>query len=497
MTRTAEAGRPRIAPARVAAYDVLRAVNGGTADLPHALAQHRGHLADERDRALAGEIVTGTLRWQAAFDHVVAQFTRRPVSRLDAEVLDVLRLSMFQLLHLDRVPASAVVNDAVDLARRAGKKSAAPLVNAVLRRVSRERQKLPLPPRPGDSGDREAQLEYLSIALSHPRWLAARWLDRHGFDNTESWLRFNNSPATLTLRVNTLKTTRAELVVALQAYGVETEAARFAPDGLLVREGNPLLTPLAGEGLFFVQDEASQVVATFVEAAPGQRVLDACASPGGKTIAIAAAQQDRGVVVASDIRGRRLDLLARTVAASGATSIRVVQADAGALPFETGFDWVLLDAPCSGLGTIRRDPEVRWRRDEADLNGLAESQRRMLIETARVLRPGGRLVYATCSSEPEENEAVVEAAVSAGVVRAATAEDLPAPVRGLVNSDGHLRTYPFSHGLEAFFAAVLVKGVLIASTPRAALAPGRCGTRGAPAARRRSLPSARESGRRR
>ena len=250
MTRTAEAGRPRIAPARVAAYDVLRAVNGGTADLPHALAQHRGHLADERDRALAGEIVTGTLRWQAAFDHVVAQFTRRPVSRLDAEVLDVLRLSMFQLLHLDRVPASAVVNDAVDLARRAGKKSAAPLVNAVLRRVSRERQKLPLPPRPGDSGDREAQLEYLSIALSHPRWLAARWLDRHGFDNTESWLRFNNSPATLTLRVNTLKTTRAELVVALQAYGVETEPARFAPDGLLVREGNPLLTPLAGEGLF-------------------------------------------------------------------------------------------------------------------------------------------------------------------------------------------------------------------------------------------------------
>src|SRR5687768_6347555 len=155
MTRTADAGRQRIAPARVAAYEVLRAVNGGTADLPHALAQQRGHLADERDRALAGEIATGTLRWQAAFDHVVAQFTRRPVRRLDAEVLDVLRLSIFQLLHLDRVPASAVVNDAVDLARRAGKKSAAPLVNAVLRRVSRERLKLPLPPRPVDAGDRE------------------------------------------------------------------------------------------------------------------------------------------------------------------------------------------------------------------------------------------------------------------------------------------------------------------------------------------------------
>lgn len=458
MTRRSDAGRSRIAPARVAAYEVLRAVNGGAADLPHALAHHRTRLTDERDRALAGEIATGTLRWQGAFDRVIEQFTRRTIGRLDAEVVDVLRLSIFQLLHLDRVPASAIVDDAVDLTKRAGKKSAAPLVNAVLRRVSRERDTLPLPVRPADPSNREAALDYLAITLSHPRWLAARWLDRYGFDAAEMWLRFNNSPAALTLRVNTLKTTTADLRELLRQHDVETEPAAFAADGLVVTSGNPLLTPIADRGLFFVQDEASQLVASFVDAAPQDRVLDACASPGGKTIAIAARQGDRGVIVASDVRGRRLDLLARTVAASGAASVRLVQADAAALPFREEFDWVLLDAPCSGLGTIRRDPDLRWRRAESELRDLSASQQRMLIETARVLRPGGRIVYATCSSEPEENEEVVAAVVGSGLVRPESPKGLDPAVRDrVVNAAGHLRTLPFRDGLEAFFAAVLTR----------------------------------------
>jgi 16S rRNA (cytosine967-C5)-methyltransferase len=446
-----------IAPARTAAYEILRAVNSGSMDLPHALARRRSALPDERDRGLAGEIVTGTLRWQAAFDHIIAQYTKRPAGKLDPEVLDILRSAIFQLLHLDRVPASAAVNDAVSLTRQAGKRSAAPLVNAVLRRVSRERDRLPLPPRPA-TDDRDAALDYLSIALSHPRWLAARWLDRFGLEDTEAWMRFNNSPAPLTLRVNRLKTTSDAVSESLAAHGVRVAPGRYAGDALVVQQGNPLLTPLADRGLFFVQDEASQLVAAFVEAREGDKVLDACASPGGKTIAIAAAMKDEGLIVATDVRGRRLDLLARTVAASGSTSIRIAQADATApLPFRGTFDWVLLDAPCSGLGTIRRDPDVRWRRSEADLPGLAAAQRRMLEETARVLRPGGRLVYATCSSEPDENEAVVKAIVSGGGLTPGTPLHLPEPVRPLVNAAGHLRTYPFRDGLEAFFAAVLVK----------------------------------------
>jgi 16S rRNA (cytosine967-C5)-methyltransferase len=448
-----------IAPARLAAYEILRAVNGKRADLSNALARARTKLGDERDRALAGEIATGTLRWQGAFDRIIAAFADRPLARLDPEVLDILRLTLFQLLHLDRVPASAAVNDAVDLTSKAGKRSAARLVNAVLRRVSRERKRLPLPPRPSDSTDREAMLEYLSSTLSHPRWIVARWLGRYGFEAAEAWARFNNSPAPLTLRVNRLRTTPPALAAALGEHGVETRPGAFAPDALVVSAGNPLLTPLASEGLFVVQDEASQLVTVVAGARPGERVLDACASPGGKTTAMAADMENRGSIVAMDVRGRRIDLLVRTIAACGASCAHVVRGDAAApLPFRVQFDRVLLDAPCSGLGTIRRDPDVKWRRSEDELATLADAQLVMLNRVSAVVRTGGRLIYATCSSAPDENEHVVARFLDGHPdFEPVAPTDVPASVRPLINATGHLRTLPFRDGLEAFFAAILVR----------------------------------------
>ena len=441
-----------IAPARVAAYETVLAVAAGRADLPSALARARTMLQDERDRALAGEIATGTLRWQGAFDHLVEVFAGRPCARLDAEVLAILRISIFQLLHLDRVPAAAVVNDAVELAGKAGKRSAAGFVNALLRRVSRERAHLPLPAEP--------PLEFLAITLSHPRWLASRWLSRYGFEATEAWERFDNHPAPLMLRANTLRTTREALADALDSAGVATEPARFATHGLRVTSGNPLLTPLAHSGAFFVQDEASQLVGEFAGAAPGDRILDACASPGGKTTQMAAAMKGSGTIVAADVRGRRLDLLSRTVAESGAGGVHIVQANARAAPpFRDIFDLVLVDAPCSGLGTIRRDPDVRWRRTEPDLAVLAGAQREMMARLATVVRPGGRLVYSTCSSEPEENEAVVEAFLAdrPDFRRATPALFAGRPeLAALLDSQGALKTLPFRDGLEAFYAALLV-----------------------------------------
>jgi 16S rRNA (cytosine967-C5)-methyltransferase len=446
-----------IARARVAAFEILLAVSAERADLPSALALARESLDDDRDRALAGEIATGVLRHRASLDYLIAAFAKREIGRLDLEVLTILRLSAYQLLHLTRVPASAVVDDGVDLTRRVKKRSAAGFVNAVLRAISRHRTNLPLPPRPADPADRRAALEYFSVTLSHPRWLAARWYDRLGFERAEQWMLFNNQPARLTLRVNPLRTTADALAERLDREDVFVTRGRWAPNALIVTQGRALQTDAATDGSFVVQDEASQLVAQLVGPAPGPRVLDTCASPGGKTTAIAAAMHGRGMLVACDVRDARIGLLMRTIVASGVTNVRVVQADvARTLPFSETFDCVLVDAPCSGLGTLRRDPDIRWRRSEGDLVALAAAQTQMLRHAAEHVGVGGRLVYTTCSSEPEENDGVVDAFLAGGApFRSVDAREVSVVPVEVVDESGRLRTTPDQHGLECFFGAVL------------------------------------------
>jgi len=447
-----------IAPARVAAYHILSSVSAGRADLPSAIAQARASLHDDRDRALASEIATGVQRWRAALDQLIESMSKRAIDRLDPEIVEILRLSIYQLLHLTRVPAAAVVDDAVDLTRRVGRRSASGFVNAVLRSVSRKRSSLPLPGRPANTADRAAALAYFAITLSHPAWLAARWYDRFGFDVTERWLRFNNAPAPLTLRANRLVIAPGELRSALAKEDVSVEPGSFAPDALIVSAGNPLRGSHSAQGWFVVQDEASQLITLLAGEHPGPRVLDTCASPGGKTTAFAAVLAEGGRVVACDVRDRRIELLRRTVRAARATRhVDIVQADVRLpLPFRAPFDCVIVDAPCSGLGTLRRDPDIRWRRQEADLPALAASELQMLQQAAGQVAAGGRLVYATCSSEPEENEEVVDAFLHSAPdfvhVDARTAHPLLAPA--LVDARGDLRTSPDRHGLEAFFGAV-------------------------------------------
>jgi 16S rRNA (cytosine967-C5)-methyltransferase len=455
-----------IAPARTAALRGLRAIAEHRVDLPAALVQARAQLTDERDRALAAEIITGSLRWQRSLDVLIEHFAGRAISQLDPDVLLILRLSLYQILHLDRVPASAVVDDAVDLTRGARKHSASGFVNAVLRSTLRNRHRLPLPERPQDPVGRESALAYLGVSHSHPDWLVSRWLTRYGFHDTERWVRFNNETPPLTLRANRLRLTRDQLAAALARDGIDTEPTSYAPDGLVVRSGNPIRLVAEGsaeaghyEGVFVVQDEASQLVALVVDVHPGSRVLDLCASPGGKTTAMASIMAGDGIVVASDVRPRRVRTLAQAVRASGASNVRVLQVPpSGPLPFAPVFDHILVDAPCSGLGTIRRDPDIRWRRREEELSSLASRQLDLVRRAAAVLRAGGRLVYATCSSEPEENEAVVEQFL--GDAPAFTLADLrgTSPLLDpFLDDRGMMRTLPFAHGLEAFFAASMVR----------------------------------------
>jgi 16S rRNA (cytosine967-C5)-methyltransferase len=424
-----------IAPARRAAVDALLQIATGDLDIGAAIARVRATLHDERDRGLLLELVTGTLRMRGAIDYQLASRVKRPLARLDAAVLDILRISAFQLIYMARLPASAVINDAVELTRRSGKSSAAGFSNAVLRALSRERESLTWP-------SRDDILEHLSIVHSHPRWLVERWLARYGVDATESWLTFNNRPPLMCLAVNRHLTSREALVDELAAAGTTTRPTERASHGLHVIEGHALATAAFVEGRFVVQDEASQLIGELAAPPAGAIVLDLCASPGGKTLALSAAVGPQGSVVATDVRPPRVRLLTRTLQRCRVPNTRVVHVPTdGPLPFRNAsFDTVLIDAPCSGLGTVRRDPDIRWRRSPEDLPRFAATQRDLLARAATLVKPGGTLVYATCSSEPEENEDVVRAFL----------EDHP----GFRQRRGH-QTLPFRDNLEAFFGAVL------------------------------------------
>lgn len=426
-----------IAPARRVAFDVLRQVDGGRVSLGEAVAEAYRSLADERDRGLLLELVSGTERMRGAIDYQLASRSKRPLAKLDDAVLAVLRMSAFQLLYLSRLPASAIINDAVDLTKRAGKTSATGLVNAVLRALSRGRESLSWP-------DRSNQASYLATFYSHPEWLVSRWLARYGATDTERWLAFNNHAAALCLVPNRLLASREALAEELLSDGVITEPTRTAPHGLRVVSGHPIATRAFREGRCLVQDEASQLISVVAAVSPGDRVLDLCASPGGKTVALAADVGKGGRVVACDLRAHRLRMLVSTLARCRVTHVPIVRVPAdGALPFMPGsFDAVLIDAPCSGLGTVRRDPDIRWRRQPEDLRRFALTQLDLLTRVADLVRQGGSITYSTCSSEPEENEEVIAAFLASH----------PAFEQRRVH-----RTLPFRDDLEAFFAAVLVR----------------------------------------
>jgi 16S rRNA (cytosine967-C5)-methyltransferase len=427
---------------RVAAARTLLAVQSGRATLAAELDRARRDFPDERDRGLLMELTAGTLRWRGAIDAVLAPFVSRPFAEIHEAVLTVLRVGTYELRHLTRMPAHAVVNEAVESVRALRQGRAAGFVNAILRSVERKREVLTLPGRP-TSDDREAWINYLSTSLSHPRWLAERYFDRAGAAGAEAWCRYNNAVPAVTVRVTaaTNAEDQATIYEELQAAGgvasALTPGAWRLPAGAFAALEEPVRDQLV------VQDEGSQLVAQRIAAAAGDRVLDLCAAPGGKSAMLARAVGPEGRVVSCDTRPARLKVLKETLAHEGAP-VRVVRIDATEpLPFGPVFDRVLLDAPCSGLGTISRDPDVKWSRQPDALARFAATQRAMLEHGAAAVASGGRLVYATCSSEPEENAEVVASFLAAHPEFEREAPDL--------------ETRPDRDALDAFFAAVLVR----------------------------------------
>ena len=447
-------GHRGAADARALAWEILRRVEEGGAYADALLGRTLCVTnLEARDQALLTRLVYGTLAWQGYLDHLIAAFCRRPPAELDVPVRALLRLALFQVSLLSRIPAFAAVNSAVELAKRFRGGAAAGLVNAVLRRAVAGWQDVPFPSR------RDDPLGYLSARLSHPRWLVERWVAQFGVDETEALLRADNEPAPTVARVNRLRAEPGRLLGELRGAGREAELCSYSP--VAIRMGNgggSEAAPAYATGLFSLQGEASQLVSLLVDPHPGDRVLDACAAPGGKATHMAELMDNRGEIVAIDINTRGIERLRRMARRIGLGILRPTVADLLTWRSDQAdFDRVLVDAPCSGLGTLREHPEIKWTRKPEDIPARADLQRQLLLRAADCVRPGGILVYATCTITAEENDGVLAWFVAQ---RPAFVVDDPRPslppgARGLIGSDQVLRTFPHRHGLDGFFAVRL------------------------------------------
>ncbi len=404
-----------------------------------------------RDRALLTQIVYGTLRWQGKIDWQLSRFLRLPPSGMDKYLKSLLRLTLYQLLFLDKIPDYAAVYEAVELGKAYGGAKAGGLVNGVARRVLREKDQLSYP-------KREDIVLYLSVLWSHPEWLVKRWINQFGTEEAENLMRANNEEPPLTLRANRLKGSREAVVEILRRMGYDATLAAWSPQGIQVKPGAAVdeLPGFQG-GLFQIQGEASQLVSYLLDPAPGERILDACAAPGGKTTHIAELMEDRGELVATDISFRGLEKLKENVRRLGLKSVRPFLLDISeglAGDLARPYDRILVDAPCSGLGTLRSHPEAKWHRQERDIERLSRLQRAIVDRASSFLKPGGILVYATCTLAREENEGVVEdflgrqrnfALQGAGRYLPREAQDL--------FSGNYFLALPHKHNTDGFFAA--------------------------------------------
>ncbi|REJ78360.1 MAG: 16S rRNA (cytosine(967)-C(5))-methyltransferase RsmB [Acidobacteria bacterium] len=391
-----------ISPSRTAAFDILLAVENESKDSSSLLAERADEL-DEKDRGLCHEIVLGTLRRQMFLDAVLNSHSKKPLSKLDTEVLVSLRMGLYQLRYLDRIPDHAAVSDSVSLAVRAGKRSAKGFVNGILRSAIRSRTDLGF----------VDEIEELAVRESHPRWLVERWIGRFGIANTRSLLAFNNrapsSEFRFTRKFDQLDGKEQERISrVISALAVRSD---LADGSFRAVSADNYLRKAFQSGLIYYQDQGSKVVADSIDTQPADKVLDLCAAPGSKTTQIARKVDPlAGSVTACDVSERRIQVLEENCLRQGAEFVSFVRLNAESrLPFaNSSFDKVLVDAPCTGTGTIAQNPEIRYRVRPEDLPLMAAKQLSILENASKTVKPGGTLIYSTCSLEGEENDSVAE-----------------------------------------------------------------------------------------
>jgi 16S rRNA (cytosine967-C5)-methyltransferase len=439
-------GKPQdFDPVRMLAWNLLQRIERSSsfADLLLDRTFSRNPGLRPLDRAIISEMVLGTLRWQGRLEAFIQSALKTRDHKMDPRLLHLLRLGAYQILFMDRVPDSAAVNESVRLSKAVFQnEKIAGFVNAILRSISRNKDLAPFPP------FQDQPVEYIAQALSHPRWLVERWVGEFGPEITERICTANNRKPPFTVRANTLKISREKLREQFSASGISSYPAEFSPEGLVLEKSPSLAEEgLFQKGLYFVQDEASQMIAHLLNPEPGDRVLDACSAPGGKSTHLAQLMKDRGEILALDLHGSKVRLIRENCARLGISIVRAIEADvARVLPFSPGdfFDRVLLDAPCTGLGILHRNPEAKWRRKPEDLARLPQLQTVLLDNVSCRLKAGGILVYSTCTMAREENDGVVGSFLAKHPDFAL--EDLhsvlPGSYHPLVDGQGFLRTYP-------------------------------------------------------
>ena len=434
---------------REKALEILAGVEqGGFADV---LIERARQNADPRDSAFLLELVYGTLRQRTRLDWILNQFSAQPLAKTDKWTRNILRLAAYQMFFLDKVPVSAAVNTSTELAKEHGKKSG--YVNGLLRNLDRRRNTIV---EPGS----EDHVTRLSILYSHPAWIVKRWVRQFGPEKTEAMLRENNNPSPLVLRTNTLKITRDELNASLQSEGALVTETTYSPVGLKIISSPGLRSLTAYQkGWFMVQDEAAQLITLIVSPRPGENVLDAAAAPGGKATHLAERMENQGAVIALESDAVRITKITENRQRLGTSIIKPVLGDATRFK-EGSFDKILIDAPCSGLGVLRRHPDGRWTKNENSIKDKQALQKKILENCSKLLKPGGALVYATCTTEPEENEDVVSSFLDR-TGGAFVIDDprpyLPEQAHVLLDRKGFFHTYPEALEMDGFFGARLVR----------------------------------------
>jgi 16S rRNA (cytosine967-C5)-methyltransferase len=453
-----------ISAARKIAFEILQRVEQEGAYASDLLHAELGAGVRAEDAGLATELVMGVLRWRRLLDFLLERQLQKPVGRLDLPVALALQMGLYQLRFLERVPARAAVHESVELVKRARKTSAATVVNAVLRKAASDARIAAAEFLPAEI----VGAERLGILRSHPTWMVGRWLARFGETRTVGLLEANNRAPRLSGAVHD-GAQREEIFEGLRTAGLRVEPGLILQNAFAVRGGSPSRTAAFREGLISIQDEASQVVPVLLGVRSGERVLDMCAAPGGKTAALARAAGDRGFVVASDRHGHRLRTMREQFKRLRLCGVQLVELDAAVgLPFGVSFDRILVDAPCSGSGTLGRHPEIRWRLKAEALAEFHALQVALLKAALERLAPGGRVVYSTCSLEAEENESVVEEVLrDLGFVRRVALREVICDLngwlaggvdaRGWFDDAAYFRTLPGERETDGFFAVALTR----------------------------------------